>query len=423
MEFERARHLLHQFRGNTYVYGFNALRQAGKVSAAFGKRAILVRGTFRGSGDAIETIENSLAKSQIKVGTQVKGSRPNSPKQDIYRISDEIKQAQPDMVISFGGGSTIDAVKAAIVLNALGGQIDDYFGTGLVTKSSITSGRHLLPHIAIQSVAGSASHLTKYANVTDFSLHQKKLIVDSAIVPVRAFFDYEITYTADANLTADGAMDGLAHALEVFYGSAGKPSYTLAAQIAEICISLILKYLPDALENPKSKEAREALCLATDLGGYAIMIGGTNGGHLSSFSFVDILSHGRACAIMNPYFTVFFAPLIERQLRLIGEIYKQAGLIQTDWDTLNGRQLGVAVAEAMFEFLKRIGMPTQLTGIDGFSDEYVERVVRAAKDPQLKMKLQNMPVPLKAEMADEYIRPVLQAAVTGDISIIKNVPL
>ena len=37
------------------------------------------------------------------------------------------------------------------------------------------------------------------------------------------------------------------------------------------------------------------------------------------------------------------------------------------------------------------------------------------------MKLENMPVPLTAEMVDEYMGPVLRAAATGDLSRIKNV--
>jgi alcohol dehydrogenase len=37
------------------------------------------------------------------------------------------------------------------------------------------------------------------------------------------------------------------------------------------------------------------------------------------------------------------------------------------------------------------------------------------------MKLENMPVPLTAEMVDEYMGPVLQAAATGDLTLIRNV--
>jgi alcohol dehydrogenase len=45
----------------------------------------------------------------------------------------------------------------------------------------------------------------------------------------------------------------------------------------------------------------------------------------------------------------------------------------------------------------------------------------AAKNPQLRMKLENMPVHLTAEMVDEYMSPILQAASTGNLELIKNV--
>lgn len=65
------------------------------------------------------------------------------------------------------------------------------------------------------------------------------------------------------------------------------------------------------------------------------MVGGTNGGHLTSFSLVDVLSHGRACAMMNPYYTVFFGPAIEDPLRMLGEIYRNAGLTSADIGSWN----------------------------------------------------------------------------------------
>jgi alcohol dehydrogenase len=37
------------------------------------------------------------------------------------------------------------------------------------------------------------------------------------------------------------------------------------------------------------------------------------------------------------------------------------------------------------------------------------------------MKLENMPVALTAETVDKYMGPVLQAAKTGDLNLIKNV--
>jgi alcohol dehydrogenase class IV len=209
--------------------------------------------------------------------------------------------------------------------------------------------------------------------------------------------------------------------LEVLYGAVGKPYYDQVEEVAREGIGLVLEYLPKVLQSPRDPEGREALGLATDLGGYAIMIGGTNGAHLTSFSLIDILSHGRACGLMNPYYTVFFAPAIQQPLRLVGRLCKDAGYADATIETLNGRALGLAVAEALIAFEKSVGFPTALGEVPGFSDAHIQRALAAAKDPQLKMKLENMPVPLTAAMVDEYMAPILVAAKTGDLKRIRNV--
>lgn len=419
--FDQARNLLRDFKGDSYLFGANVLPGVGKVVARAGKKAALIRGTFPGSDEFVQAIGGTLRAPEVQIVAEIKGARPNCPREDLFRITDELKAAQPDVVVSFGGGSTIDAAKAAAVLHTLGGEIDAYFGTGLVTKALKESGKTLRPHVAIQTLASSAAHLTKYSNITDVATGQKKLIVDEAIVPAYPVFDYATTYGASGSLTADGAMDGIAHCLEVLYGAVGKPHYNQVEEIAGTGIALTVNYLPRVMDKPADKQAREALCLATDLGGYAIMVGGTNGGHLTSFSLVDVLSHGRACAIMNPYYTVFFAPAIEQPLRVVGRIYQEAGFTKADIASLKGRELGVAVAEAMFALARSIGFPTRLSEVGGFGRGHIGRALAAAKNPQLKMKLQNMPVPLTAEMVDEYMGPVLEAAQDGDLAVIKNV--
>ncbi|MBE3144703.1 MAG: iron-containing alcohol dehydrogenase, partial [Planctomycetes bacterium] len=326
----------------------------------------------------------------------------------------------PEMLVSFGGGSTTDAVKAANVLATLTGGIDDFFGTGLVTQALLAQGKQLLPHLAIQAAASSGAHLTKYSNITDVTAGQKKLIVDEAIVPIKAVFDYKTTLGAPISLTVDGALDGISHALEVLYSVTGKPAYDLVLPVSLECIRLVVEYLPKALAAPRDVAARQALGLATDLGGYAIILGGTNGAHLTSFSLVDILSHGRACGMMNPYYTVFFAPAVEAPLRKVAAIYHQLGFMPEDPAGINGRALGQATARAMIAFEKSIGFPATLEEVPGFNDRFIKRALAAAKDPQLKMKLENMPVPLTSEMVDEYMGPILQAAKTGNLDLIKN---
>ncbi len=421
--FRIARDLLRKFKGNTYRFGNRVLPGVGGLVASAGKRAALIRSGFAGIEGHLNTIRGSLAGAGAALVADIRGAAPNAPREDLLRITSELQRADPDVIVSCGGGSTIDVTKAAEILRTLGSQIDDYFGTGLVTKKLQATGRKLTPHVAIQTAASSAAHLTKYSNITDLKTGQKKLIVDEAIVPTYAVFDYTVTRSAPPALTADGAMDGLSHILEVFYGAVHQPYYGKISQIAEVGISLIVTHLPKVKTNPQDTTAREALCLATDLGGYAIMLGGTNGGHLTSFSLVDILTHGRACALMNPYYTVFFAPAVEGPLRVVGGILKNAGYITQNLALLHGRDLGLAFANGMFAFAKAIGFPTTLAEVPGFTRGHIDRALTAAKNPQLKMKLENMPVPLTAERIDDTMGPILEAAVTGDVTLIRNVPV
>lgn len=419
--FDKARVLLSEFKGGCYVHGFDVLGQAGRAAAGLGRRAVLVRDVFPGSDGFAKTISASLETAGVEVAAVIDGAAPNAPREDLARITAAVTEAGPEFVVSFGGGSTIDATKSAEVLRTLGGGIDDYFGVGLVTAALAKTGKRLAPHVAIQTAASSGAHLTKYSNITDIRTGQKKLIVDEAIVPARPMFDYGVTFGAPAALTADGALDGVAHCLEVLWGAVGKPHYARMEEVAATAIGLILRYLPVALAKPRDAQAREALGLATDLGGYAIMLGGTNGPHLTSFSLIDILSHGRACAILNPYYTVLFAPAIQQPLKLVARVCAEAGYADKADASLAGRALGVAVAEALIRFEESIGVPATLGEVPGFGEGHIERALAAAKTPQLRMKLENMPVPLTPEMVDDYMAPVLRAAATGELEGIRNV--
>ena len=123
---------------------------------------------------------------------------------------------------------------------------------------------------------------------------------------------------------------------------------------------------------------------------------------------------------MNPYYTVFFAPAIEGQLRVIGRIYKKYGYIDVDIDALSGRELGLAVAKGMLTFSQFLEFPTCLREVAGVSDSHIDRCLIAAKNPQLDMKLRNMPVPLNADLVEEYMRPILEAAWGGEFEKIKS---
>jgi alcohol dehydrogenase len=426
--FAKSRKVLSDWKGDKYVFGRGVLPQIGKLAAQFGKKALVVCNTtyMKPTADAVTEALKSAGVT-LAGNAIVPDAGPNAPRADVYRIETYILHHKPDVIIAVGGGSTIDACKAANFLASLGGEvtpeIDHWFGTGIVSEALKKTGKKLFPMIAVETSASSGAHLTKYSNITDPVVGQKKLVVDEAIVPPYSLFDYDVTASMPVPVTIDGALDSIAHCFEVFTGlpaNAPKEKYDLCAALTETAVELTVQYAPRVMKDPKDMEAREAIGMSTDLGGYAIMVGGTHGPHMTSFSLVDLTGHGTACGLMNPYYAVFFAPAIENQLRLVGNIFKKHGYISENLENLKGRDLGLAFAKGMIAFAKSINAPTTLSELPKWNDSYVEKILTAAKDPQLDMKLKNMPIPLNASMVDEYMGPIIRAAVNGDVTGIKN---
>ena len=421
---KKAYELLRDWKQDNYIVGLGVLDQLGELVARYGKKVMVISmDTFLKDLTDQATASIEKAGGVLVPNKIVPGPKPNAPREDVYRLETYILHYQPDVVVAIGGGSTIDACKAAIMLAVLGGcvdpEVDHYFGTGIVTEELKKTGKKLIPLVAVETSASSGAHLTKYSNITDPVVGQKLLIVDNSIVPDASLFDYETTLSMPISVSIDGALDAIAHTFEVFCGA--KPEYyDRAKELAETAIDLTISYAKRVIDNPKDKEAREALGLATDLGGYAIMIGGTSGAHLTSFSLVDLTAHGTACGIMNPYYAVFYSPAIQDQLVVVGKILEKHGLITKDVSALEGRERAIAVAEGLIAFGKSIHAPTKLKDLKGFSEKHVERILSAAKEPQLEMKLKNMPISMTADDVDPYMEPIIRAAAEGDLSLIVN---
>jgi len=420
-----ARREIQKFSGGDYIFGCDCFGRIGEHFAPLGKRAVVIASGFgREWGEKLcARIRKSFDSAKIEIlGDIIPAAGENSPFEDVARIADEIRRRNPDVVISVGGGSNIDAAKAANVHATFGDMCEfyDYFGVGKIAELIAKTGRKLRPFAAAQLASASGSHLTKYSNITDLTAGQKMLIIDDIITPRRAIFDYTLTATMSRTFTLDGAFDGMAHCMEVWMGIPAAVKDKVR-DVALAGIELIVSNIATAVDNPADINLREMLGLGTDCGAVSIMTGGTNGAHLASFSLVDVMPHGRACALLEPYFLAFFSPAIEDRLRPVAEIYRRTGLLKKNTDNLHGLELGLAVAQAMIAHSEQLGFVTRFADVPEFSDVHIKRILTAAKQPALASKLQNMPVPMTADMVDEYIGNVLKSAKTGDFSLIKPI--
>ena len=421
---EKAYELLNNWKSDDYIFGLDVTKRIGELTTSLGKKALVVS-NMTYMKDYTMTVVKYLKEAGIEIVNDIVApdAKANAPREDVYRIVTYILQYQPDFIVAIGGGSNIDACKCASALATLGKdvtpEVDHYFGTNVVTDELSKTNKKLIPVLAVETSASSGAHLTKYSNITDPVIGQKKLIVDPSVIPAKSLFDYESTASMPISVTIDGALDAIAHTFEVFCG-AKEENFDICSDLATTAIELCAENAKKLVENPSDLEAREAIGLATDLGGYAIMVGGTSGAHLTSFSLVDLVGHGTACGIMNPYYAVFYSKAIQPQLKVIGNIFKKYGYTDSDIDGLKDRALAEAVAKAMMNYAKSINAPTTLSELPNFSNKYIDKALNAAKDPQLKMKLQNMPVPMTSDDVDTYMSLILEAAAKGDLSIIKE---
>ncbi|MBC7189574.1 iron-containing alcohol dehydrogenase, partial [Candidatus Aerophobetes bacterium] len=176
---EKAKSLLCEWKGERYAFGIGCIDRVGDFAEKEGKSCMIC---VTGWGEEkwiepfVEEIKASIEKKGVTILDIIKGARPNAPREDVFRIANQISKKRPASIIGVGGGSTIDAVKAASVLATLDpDDVEPYFGVGLVTERLKKEEKKLFSVIAVQTAASSGAHLTKYSNITDPLKGQKKL--------------------------------------------------------------------------------------------------------------------------------------------------------------------------------------------------------------------------------------------------------
>lgn len=80
------------------------------------------------------------------------------------------------MIVSLGGGSAHDCAKGVGLVAGNGGNIRDYEGVDQSEKP-------MVPMIAINTTAGTASEMTRFCIITDTDRHIKMAIVDWHTTP------------------------------------------------------------------------------------------------------------------------------------------------------------------------------------------------------------------------------------------------
>lgn len=391
-------------------FGKGIFKEVGTIAAKYGKKALIVIGggsvKKNGSLNMLLTIlDNANIQTSIFEGVE-----PNPTKKTMETIAKSFSEGNFEIMIALGGGSAMDAAKAALILTSLHEtDLAPYFGADMVTKKIE---RITTPCICIPTTAGTSSEITRYSNVTVPELKVKKLISDIAIHPHVAIVDPMLTTSCPKDLTITVGLDTLTHAMEGYLNVVQDPGNQEINNRALLSIELVFRWLQVAAEDPDNIDARKMMAMASLLGGTVIggkTFKGTSGPHLNSFSWAESIPHGKSTGITLPYYIVYFAknPIVFEKLKPI------ASMLQVPIN----ENLGVNIAKKMLAWYESMGFPTKLKQIEGWKDNYIEKALNDAK--QNEMKLKAMPNPVPIEQVREILLPILEAASDGDLTKIK----
>ena len=183
----------------------------------------------------------------------------------------EMTNFQPDVIISLGGGSAMDAAKIMWVMYEHPEvNFHDLAMTFMDIRKRIykfpTMGQKAMM-VAIATSAGTGSEVTPFAVITDEETGVKYPLADYELTPDMAIVDAELMMTSPKGLTACAGIDVLVHAVEA-YVSIMASEYTNG--LALEAIRLVFKYLPDAYnEGTTNIKAREKMAHASCMAGMA----------------------------------------------------------------------------------------------------------------------------------------------------------
>ena len=204
-----------------------------------------------------------------------------------------------DFVIGLGGGSVMDVAKLVAALSGSEQRFDEIVGIGLLADRR-------LPLACIPTTAGTGSEVTPIAILEDEEAELKKGVVSPHLVPDFAYLDPQLTVSCPRKVTAATGLDALTHCIEAY---ANRHAHPVVDSWALEGIRLITQNLEAACSEPGNLAAREAMLIASHLGGMCLGPVNTAAVHALAYPMGGEfhVPHGVANSLLLPHVMRFNA--------------------------------------------------------------------------------------------------------------------
>jgi len=282
----------------------------------------------------------------------------------VNKVFELYRSSGCDSFISLGGGSAMDAAKAAAARTARPRKSVNQMG-GLLRVL-----KRLPFLVAVPTTAGTGSETTIAALITDTETHHKYAIMDLSLIPKYAVLDPELTVGLPPAITAATGMDALTHAVEAYlcwtYGTKESIGFAVDA------VKAIFEYLPRVYKNGSDIEARQAMLIASYKAGFAFTRAGVGNIHAIAHTLGGLYNtpHGLANAVILPLVLDDYGKKVWKKLARLAEA---AGVSPSAAST--DEEKARAFIRAIYEMNVKMGHPR---GFDFIKTEDIEQITKWA---------------------------------------------
>jgi len=359
---------LHEFLAqDRVIWGVPAAQAVVEEADRRGAKRIFIvtSKTLNRTTDAVERIRAALGARCVGTFDEC---QEHTPRPSVIACADAARAANPDLILTFGGGTAIDTVKVTLVAVAHGltkpEQLSDYH-----LRLNPDGSRHV-PVVKpppfrqiVLSTTLSAAEFSNFGGSTDPARQIKDGYTGREIGAASVILDPAVTVHTPAWLWLSTGVRAIDHAVEGICSIQPSPLIEATSLHA---LRLFGEALPRSLQAPDDMDARLRCLQAAWLSGFGILrvpYGASHGiGH--SLGAVTGMSHGYTSCIMLPH--------------VMRWNIEQTRAQQVRIALALGRADGEA-AQAVADLIAKLGLPTRLRDL-GVREDQFDKIAAGAME-------------------------------------------
>lgn len=335
------------------IFGKHTEERIGELLSAWGARKVLIHygGSSALRSGLIDRVKAALDTSGIRYA-ELGGVVPNP---HLSKVREGIAlglREEIDFILAVGGGSVIDSSKA--ISYGLAEPDKDVWELFERKRKA----KKFLPLASILTIAAAGSETSSSCVITNEQTKEKRSYDDNLSRPLFTVMNPELTMSLPDYQTEAGCADIMMHTMERYFTQGGNMELTDA--IAEGLLKTVMKYAEVLHRDPKNYEARAEVMWAGSLSHNGLTGCGNDGGDFASHRLEHELSgmfdvvHGAGLAAVWPSWARYvYKDCLPRFVRYAINVMGVAPQESDEATALKG-------IEAMEDFYRRIGMPTNL---------------------------------------------------------------